>query len=272
MTIPFWWNPPVLPPSSSVSPSAPSNLFLLYHELRPTPSAYSYVTSTSTFTEHAALFRSPRPPGTLLPQITFDDGHLSNLTEALPVLQAHELSAHFFITAGWTGKRPGFMNAAHLRELLHAGQRIGAHGFTHKLLTHCSTAELDQELRVARLTLEDTLAAAVTAMSLPGGRFSKAVLEACWAAGYTQVFTSMPKAEPTPSAPAIGRLNLHGTATASWLARLLDPATGTLNRLERADRLKTTAKLLLGDTLYRRLWSLVNREEPENPDQNGFPS
>ena len=256
--------------SSPASPSGSQVLYLLYHELRSTPSTYSYVTSTSSFKEHAALFASVRPAGTLLPRITFDDGHLSNLTEALPILLAHQLSANFFITAGWTGTRPGFMHPSHLREVHAAGQHIGAHGLTHTLLTHCSPVELDRELRVARLTLEDILSAPVTTMSLPGGRFNSTVLEACWQAGYTQVFTSIPRAEPTTAARCLGRLNLRADATVPWLTDLLDPSTGTLRRIERTDRLKTTAKHLLGDTLYRRLWSLVNREETEPSDLEGL--
>ncbi len=251
----------------SASSPEPRSLFLLYHELRSVPSAYSYITHTSTFAEHAAFFRSSRLVNSLTPQITFDDGHLSNLTEALPILQANQLTAHFFITAGWTGTKPGFMQAHHLRELHAAGQRIGAHGLTHTLLTHCSAAELDRELRVARLTLEDTLGVAVTTMSLPGGRYNRAVLDACRAAGYTQVFTSVPRPEPMPPGPCVGRLNLRADATIPFLTRLLDPATGTLRRLERADRIKTAAKRLLGDIAYRRLWSLINREEADAPDQ-----
>ena len=203
------------------------------------------------------------PPGSLHPELTFDDGHLSNLTEALPILLSQQLSAHFFITAGWTGKKPGFLQPSHLRELHAAGQHIGAHGLTHKLLTHCSPAELDQELRVARLTLEDHLGAAVTTMSLPGGRFNREILDACWTAGYTHVFTSVPRPESSPLAPSLGRLNIHSGATTTWLARLLDPSSGVLRRIERADRAKSAARRLLGDSVYRHLWSLVNREEPE---------
>ena len=246
---------------SSIAGSTSGSLFLLYHELRSTPSAYSYVTQTALFKEHVRLFQAPRRAGGLRPEITFDDGHLSNLTDALPILLDRKASARFFITAGWTGKKPGFMDAGQLRQLHAAGQQIGAHGLTHKLLTHCSLAELDQELRVARLTLENILGVPVTTMSLPGGRFTQAVLQACWEAGFVHVFTSVPKVEPLPLAPCIGRLNLRGDTTVTWLGELLDPTTGLLHRLERADRLKSTAKRVLGDTLYRRLWSLVNREE-----------
>ena len=67
-------------------------------------------------------------------------------------------------------------------------------------------------------------------------------------------------------ATCVGRLNIHGGATPIWLSRLLDPRSGALRRIERIDRAKSAAKRLLGDTAYRRLWSLVNREEPESAD------
>ena len=162
------------------------------------------------------------------------------------------------------------MSAAELRALHAAGQSIGAHGSTHTLLTHCTLAELDRELRGSRLALEDTLGAAVTTMSLPGGRYNAHVLAACAAAGYTEVYSSTPRSEPSGREPAgtaasstalIGRLNIRGDARPTTLTRLLDPATGALRSLERQDALKRSAKRLLGDTLYRRLWALANREE-----------
>ena len=226
---------------------------------------------TALFREHVKLFQAPRPLGGLTPEITFDDGHLSNLTEALPVLLEQKTSARFFITAGWTGTKLGFMDASQLRKLHTAGQQIGAHGYTHKLLTHCSPAELDRELRGAKLTLEDVLGASVSTMSLPGGRFTQAILEACWNAGFTHVFTSAPNPEPLPLSACVGRLNLRKDTSVSWLSDLLDPSTGLLRRLERTDRLKSTAKRLLGDALYGRLWSFINREEPSSADQEGLP-
>jgi hypothetical protein len=48
-----------------------------------------------------------------------------------------------------------------------------------------------------------------------------------------------------------------------WMKRVLDPTSGVLADLERKDKLKGALKNVLGDTLYARLWSLVNRSEPE---------
>jgi peptidoglycan/xylan/chitin deacetylase (PgdA/CDA1 family) len=242
------------------------SLHFLYHELRPEPSTYSYVVECAEFDRHCELFSSlRRAPSTLQPEITFDDGHRSNFEFALPILQRHNLRARFFITSGWIGQRAGYLDWDELCALHAAGQSIGAHGCTHMLLTHCTDSELDRELTGARQRLEDGLGAAVTTMSLPGGRGNPRILEACWKAGYTQVFTSVPRAAEMPAPPrsTVGRLNLRGGTNTAWLQQVLTPKSGLLARLERKDRLKSKAKTFLGDRLYARLWAVVNHEEPE---------
>ena len=72
----------------------PDRLYLLYHELRPSRSDYSYVVETSQFEKHVELFlelRKRQPPG-FYPEITFDDGHLSNFEFALPILQSRAIT------------------------------------------------------------------------------------------------------------------------------------------------------------------------------------
>lgn len=247
-------------------------LYFLYHELRPEPSRYSYVIPCAAFEEHCRLYRqiSDRgAPEILRPEVTFDDGNLSDYLYALPVLQKAGLGAHFFITAGWTGQRAGYMGAVELRALDAAGMTIGAHGCTHKLLTACTDAELNTELVEAKERLEDILGCAVLTMSLPGGRASERVLRACRAAGYTAVFTSAPTATDDAAIPArstFGRMNLRADTTPAWLERILDPRTGLLARQGRSDRVKGLAKAVLGDRLYAAAWALANRHEAESPD------
>jgi peptidoglycan/xylan/chitin deacetylase (PgdA/CDA1 family) len=242
-------------------------LYLLYHELRDGGSDYSYVIDTRLFQAHMDLLAKLRAAtssdAALWPEVTFDDGHVSNIDLAAPILQARGMTAHFFITVGWTGNRAGYMGWDQLRSLHTAGHTIGAHGWTHTLLTHCSDAELHTELGAARQELQDKLGAPVTTMSLPGGRSNAHVLAACAAAGYTHVFTSTPQAETMPLGPTVGRLNIRGDAQPEWMERLLDPASGVLAALQRNDKIKTAAKHLLGDRLYARLWALANRQQSE---------
>ena len=198
-------------------------LFLLYHELRPSDARYSYVTGTGMFQKHLDLYvRLREADGVgLWPEITFDDGHVSNLELAAPMLQSRGLTAPFFITVGWTGKKPGYMGWPELQALHQAGHSIGAHGWTHTLLTHCTDRELHTELSEARLTLEDKLGTAITTMSLPGGRYNRRVLAAC-TAGYTAIYTSIPRAESQPLGTTIGRLNILGNMQPEWIAKLFD--------------------------------------------------
>jgi peptidoglycan/xylan/chitin deacetylase (PgdA/CDA1 family) len=153
-----------------------------------------------------------------------------------------------------------------LRALHQAGHAIGAHGWTHTLLTHCNEKELHRELVDARLTLEDKLGASITTMSLPGGRYNHRVLSACQEAGYTQVYTSEPKAESLPLGATVGRLNIRGDMQPEWIANLFQPDSSVLAGLDRQYRIKATAKTLLGDRLYEKLWAVLNRKEPDRND------
>lgn len=241
----------------------PARLYLLYHELRREPSTYSYVMEADRFEQQVELFalhhRHPGPGP--LPEITFDDGHRSDHALALPILDRHALKARFFITAGWTGTRARYMDWTQLQELHHAGHSIGAHGWSHRLLTQCSPTDLRAELDTSRKLLEDRLGTPIQTLSLPGGRHNRRVLNACHEAGYTQIYTSNPRIEPDPGARILGRLNLRGDATLSWISDLLSPESPRLRNILRQDRLKQAGKSLLGDALYARLWRVVNRAE-----------
>ena len=248
------------------SPHPPERaLHLLYHELQPTPSHYSYVVETGSFERHLDLYLAIRRAGhgNLFPELTFDDGHISNLKQALPCLQSREMTARFFITAGWTGNKPGYMGWNELRKLHEAGQPIGAHGLTHTLLTHCNEARLRAELVDARSMLEDGLGASITTMSLPGGRSNRRVLEACREAGYERIYTSVPRAEALPLGPMVGRLNIRGDMSLEWIAQVLQPESGVLRKLGRMDEVKSVAKKVMGDRLYERVWALVNKKDAD---------
>ncbi|WP_213803912.1 polysaccharide deacetylase family protein [Granulicella sp. dw_53] len=243
-------------------------LHFLYHELRTEDSSYSYVVKSSEFSRQMKLFGEMQraTQSEVVPEVTFDDGHISNLHLALPILQEQAVRARFFITVGWTGRRDGYMGWTDLRELQAAQQEIGAHGWTHTLLTHCNATQLQTELKDARLKLEDELGAPVPTMSLPGGRYNKRVLEACREAGYKQIFTSIPQLQRSSDEELVGRLNVVGGMSLEWMERVLDPASGLLNGLARKDKVKGVAKSVLGDVLYARLWALVNRSEPQSDE------
>jgi peptidoglycan/xylan/chitin deacetylase (PgdA/CDA1 family) len=223
------------------------------------------------FQRHVDLFAQMRAAKlcAMWPEVTFDDGHISNIEHAAPIMQSRGMTARFFITVGWTGNKPGYMGWQELRSLYDAGHSIGAHGWTHKLLTHCGGDELQAELNKSRLTLEDKLGTSITTMSLPGGRCNCRILDACAQAGYTQIYTSIPRSESMPLGTIIGRVNIQGSVQPEWIAKLFDPDGSVLCRLGRRYRMKETAQRLLGDRLYAKLWVIVNRHEPGTDGEEG---
>ena len=243
-------------------------LHFLYHELRARGSDYSYALEINEFSKQMELFsqlRKVASPG-LWPEVTFDDGHISNFDYALPVLLSRSLTARFFITVGWTGKRQGYMGWRELRSLHESSQLIGAHGWSHALLTHCSAGDFELELIKAKSVLEDKLGTSITTVSLPGGRYNRRVLAACREAGYTQIFISAPRAEQMPLGFLVGRLNVRGDWSLEWIRSVLQPGSRALSNLERQHQIKAIAKTVVGDRLYKKLWALLNRKEPDGGD------
>ena len=89
-------------------------------------------------------------------------------------------------------------------------------------------------------------------MSLPGGRYNQRVLAACRQAGYTQIFTSVPRAEQMPLGFLVGRLNVRGDMTLDRLRSVLQPGNRKLASLERQYRIKAAAKSCGGRPVVRK--------------------
>ncbi len=132
--------------------------------------------------------------------ITFDDGGTSAANPIADLLECRGWRAHFFITAGQIGK-PGFMNAAQIRNLHERGHVIGSHSFTHPTrMSNCNDAMLADEWRRSIETLSDLLGEQVDTASVPGGYYSRRVAETAAAAQIRILFNS----EPTARVARIG--------------------------------------------------------------------
>lgn len=243
--------------------------YLAYHEITETEPGYLYGTSTRQLREHlrcvqriATINRSETN------SITFDDGHVSQYDHAFSVLQELSMKATFFVTAGWTGKRPGYMTWKQLGELARYGHEVQSHGWSHTLLTQCSARELQIELLRSRGDLEDQLGTKVNAISLPGGRWNSRVLEACRESGYEQVFTSDPwmVSEDVRGLQIAGRWMVTRNMSAQRIDFLLKGKGAALYLLRARHFAKETAKLMLGDSAYRSLWRMLANKDKSQED------
>lgn len=185
--------------------------------------------------------------------ITFDDGDVSNLEVALPLLRERGMVATFFVTSGFVNQ-PGMLSAEQLRALAAAGMAIGAHGRSHAFLEDLDEAMLAAELRDSRACLSEISGQAVDAMALPGGRGGERERRAARAAGYRHLFGSVPGPNRRRDGDDwLQRIAVTRTTTPAEFAALV-AWRGLHPRLARA-RFAALAwpKRVLGNAGYERL-------------------
>lgn len=125
--------------------------------------------------------------------LTFDDGGASAATRILRALRERGWRAHFFVTTDFIGAS-GFVTPQGLRELHAAGHVVGSHSATHPLrMSYLTHEAMCREWGDSRARLEDLLNAPVTAASVPGGYYSRAVATAAAESGIRILFTSEPR-------------------------------------------------------------------------------
>ncbi len=123
---------------------------------------------------------------------TVDDGGVSYYTLLADRLEARGWRGHCFVTTDLIG-RPGFLDAAQVRELDARGHVIGSHSASHPArFSACSPDTMRSEWSRSRQVLEDLLGHAVTVASVPGGYYSRPVADAARDAGVQTLFTSEP--------------------------------------------------------------------------------
>ena len=121
--------------------------------------------------------------------LTFDDGHRSNWSLALPRLVEAGAVATFYVVAGFVDKDPQYVTSAQLREMASNNMLIGSHGMTHRFLSQLGPKDLREELADSRARLEDILGQPVLDLALPGGHGSRAVVDEARECGYRSVAT-----------------------------------------------------------------------------------
>jgi peptidoglycan/xylan/chitin deacetylase (PgdA/CDA1 family) len=185
--------------------------------------------------------------------ISFDDGDVSNVEVALPVLERLGLRAMFFITSSFVGQ-PGMLARQQVRRLAEAGMGVGSHGLSHRFLNTLDAATLREELCFSRAELESIAGRRVETLALPGGRGGRRELAAARAAGYRLVFGSEPGRNRRLSAHAlVQRVPITRDVTSDDFDEILAWQGSTVWRMRWRHRLLALPKQLLGDERYDRL-------------------
>lgn len=122
-------------------------------------------------------------------QLSFDDGHASDLEFAVSELEQRSLRATFFVLAGRLEER-GSLSAGDVAELAARGMSIGSHGMDHRSWRRLDERGAERELVHARDLLIHASGQAVSEAALPYGEYDRTVLNRLREAQYGRVFTT----------------------------------------------------------------------------------
>jgi peptidoglycan/xylan/chitin deacetylase (PgdA/CDA1 family) len=259
--------------TSDIIKPASDGAVLAYHEVMP-ESSYAYCVPCEALKQQLHLVQGHTSGlGTDFGvHVTFDDGEQSQYRHAFPLLAQYNIAATFFVTPGLIGSVAKLLGWNQLKDLQNAGHSIQSHGWSHKFLTFCGQQELAYELRASRERLEDRLGRAVNALSAPGGRWNRRVVEASAVAGYLQLYVSDPwLAAQMSGVRILGRFMVRRTTTLAELTRILQRDPRTLWNLKMRSEIKQRLVDLIGDGRYHRWWCrLTGYAEFEEARQNTY--
>ncbi|MET1087445.1 MAG: polysaccharide deacetylase family protein [Arthrobacter sp.] len=113
-----------------------------------------------------------------LVSVTFDDGWVSQYTNALPVLREQGITATNYVTSGCVNVDPACMTQAQIQAFVDRGDEIGSHTVSHPHLTKITAAERNTELQGSQTELRRMFGpSAATNFAAPFGEYDHFTVE-----------------------------------------------------------------------------------------------
>ena len=185
--------------------------------------------------------------------ITFDDGHESSYTLALPILQEFGFKAEFFITTGWTDANY-YLKTEQIKALHQAGMAIGSHSVSHPYFDDLSDDEIDYELRESRSALTAIINEPISGFSAPGGRLRNSFAFLAQKNGYSVLHTSIPAIlKKGQSQFSIPRFAMRRNLPLEEFIKLVNLDPALLFKIKSKAWMLSFAKRILGNKRYEKL-------------------
>lgn len=167
----------------------------------------------------------PKPPnkGIHHSAVTFDDGLICIIENALPELIKRKIPSTIFVPTGYMGKKPSWVqydtNRAQqdtvitdkqLKEISnHEMITIGSHCVTHSNLLWIDNESSKWEIFQSKNDLESILGFKIKLLSFPYGGHNATHIELAREAGYERIFTIIPKCiDPELNDFVVGRVRV----------------------------------------------------------------
>ena len=168
--------------------------------------------------------------------LTFDDGYVDTLTQALPVLRKFGFTATCYVVSDAIGAHNRWdadqlqevkplMSHAHLQQWLAAGMEIGSHSRSHPRLHELDNEAADREIAGSRAQLCAQFGVPVEHFAYPYGSFKDDTVGLVKRAGYSSAVSVVAGvARPTDDPYRLPRMLVDGER--GWCRFLLQLAGG----------------------------------------------
>lgn len=149
--------------------------------------------------EYLGWFHGTSKPPARSVLITFDDGYVSVLRHAAPILRRLQVPAVCYLSCGhlggpaqWAGSSPAhrIMGVGEVSELAGLGVAIASHGMDHHSLPSLSPGQCARQLHGSRAIIEDLTGVAPATYAYPFGHHSPPARRAVRSAGYELAFAT----------------------------------------------------------------------------------
>ncbi|MDO6459861.1 polysaccharide deacetylase family protein [Granulosicoccaceae sp. 1_MG-2023] len=245
----------------------PGARILMYHRVADLPAYDQLTVSTANFERQIAWLAANREvvslpdllaqisegrPAANRVVITFDDGYLDNLENALPVLEKYQVPATIYVTsefAAQSSSHPryrGDSRRLHLNwtEVGRLGRHplitIGSHTVTHPMLSELDAAGAEREISRSKADIETHTGLDVIDFCYPSGNFTERERESVKKAGYRSAVTVKPGSNNAcADVFALRRTEVTDKDTPAQLAQKLDGAFDIFHWLLDLKREKT---------------------------------
>jgi peptidoglycan/xylan/chitin deacetylase (PgdA/CDA1 family) len=150
--------------------------------------------------------KNPLTPNTHHVAVTFDDGFVDILANAIPELMKRNIPFTIFLPTGYLGKYPEWikkkeyrnyrgpvMSEAQVRDIRKCELvTIGSHCVSHTDLRSMDENSAKKEIQSSKNELENIIGQKVNLLSFPHGAYTNKCIEFARQAGYERVFTIIP--------------------------------------------------------------------------------
>lgn len=162
------------------------------------------------------------PPGRRYSAVTFDDGFVSVIENALPELRARSIPCVIFVPSAALGANPVWIRSPHADAVeqvvdahaLAALSRdalvsIGSHSMSHPNFTRIDDAEARRQMQGSKALLEQVTGRDVSGFSFPHGAYKPASLTLARECGYLRIYTIEPRVVNPGMDAVIGRVKVE---------------------------------------------------------------